>query len=238
MKIFVQMLDGWRKEIVVNENSETVAHLKDTVVRELRNKELTFDQIYLYLKEREISGVWVRDCGIQPGDTVNVVAKQRKFIRITVKHEDGRITLDVEESELVEDVKERIKKRKGFAVDQQVIMFEGQEINGRLNHNGIEQGSILSLCFEEVQIFVKDMTGEIDRFDVHLADKVLKFIGQVAEKRELGASHVRLIYEGRQLCEGNLLQDYGIRPNSTVHLVVRIRGGYIQTLCPYPRIKT
>ncbi|XP_039274045.2 polyubiquitin-like [Styela clava] len=225
MKIFVQMLDGWRKEIVVNENSETVAHLKDTVVRELRNKELTIDQIYLYLKDREISGVWVRDCGIRPGDTVNVVVKQRKFIRITVEHGDDRITLDVEESELVEDVKVRIKKRKGFAVDQQVIMFNGQEINGRLNHNGVEQGSTLNLFFEEVQIFVEDMRGKKDEFDVHLADEVHEFKVKVAEVKGLEATQIKLMYKGKELCKGKLLQDYDIKPNSTVNLVIRNRGG-------------
>nr|XP_039274045.1 polyubiquitin-like [Styela clava] len=225
MKIFVQMLDGWRKEIVVNENTETVTNLKETVVRELRNKELTIDQIHLFFKGCEISSVWVRDCGIRPGDTVNVVVKQRKFIRITVEHEDGRITLDVEESELVEDVKMRIQEREKFAVDQQVLMFNEQEINGRLNHNGVEQGSTLNLFFKKVQIFVEDMRGKKDEFDVHLADEVHEFKVKVAEVKGLEATQIKLIFKGKEMCEGKLLQDYYIKPNSTVNLVMRNRGG-------------
>ncbi|XP_077968906.1 uncharacterized protein LOC120344754 [Styela clava] len=227
MKIFVVMLDGWRREISVNENTETVAHLKQTVVNELRNEQLTVDQIHLFFKESEITSdrLWIRDCGIRPGDTVNVVVRQRNFIRITVMHERRQIPLDVEHSELVQNLKIKIQEREGFSVDQQVLMFQGREINGRLNHSGVGDGSTLQLCFKKVQIFVRDFEGRSHTFEVHLTDKVQDFKKQVERKIGVTASQQRLEYAGRQLMDGQRLLDYGIQQNSTLELKGRLRGG-------------
>nr|XP_039269999.1 polyubiquitin-like [Styela clava] len=122
-------------------------------------------------------------------------------------HERRQIPLDVEHSELVQNLKKKIQEREGFSVDQQVLMFNGREINGRLNHSEVGDGSTLHLYFKKVQIFVRDFEGRSHTFEVHLTDKVQDFKKQVERKIGVTASQQRLEYAGRQLMDGQRLLD-------------------------------
>ncbi len=57
-----------------------------------------------------------------------------------------------------------------------------------------------------------------------------KTIGQLKqdlfEVQNIPVSEQRLIFNAKQLEDNLTLKDYGIGPDSTVHLVLRVRGGY------------
>ena len=44
-------------------------------------------------------------------------------------------------------------------------------------------------------------------------------------KKEIGIDDINVYFNGKQLEDTNTIQDYGIEADSTVHLVLRLRGG-------------
>nr|XP_039269997.1 polyubiquitin-like [Styela clava] len=226
MKILLKKLDGWSSEVIVNEHTETVVQLKNTAIRALGNTQLTVDQIQLIFKGDKIVQEYVRDCGIENGDTVMVVVKERSYIRIVVDIDGERIQLHVEQSESVENVKNMIHDKKGFLVHEQVLMFNGMEIgNGRLSHFRVCDGSTVQLFFKTFNITVKDLNGKSHALQVRLSETVDDLNCKIKQKTGVMPNQQTLTHEGRTLQSQRLLREYGIHENSVVHLVGRLRGG-------------
>lgn len=62
---------------------------------------------------------------------------------------------------------------------------------------------------------------------VKLGMPVKTFIEKVASRQGIDPEHLRIIYKGKQLKEGNSLMDYGLQDEATVHCVIRVLGGVI-----------
>jgi len=50
---------------------------------------------------------------------------------------------------------------------------------------------------------------------------------QIYETEGIQESEQRLIYGGKQLEDGQTLQDYNVEPDSTIHLVLKLKGGIL-----------
>ncbi len=76
-----------------------------------------------------------------------------------------------------------------------------------------------------MQIFVKTMNGKSNAIDIEATDTVATLKSKVADKEGVPAEQQRLVYNGKQLEDEATLESYEIKEQTTVHLVMRLKGG-------------
>ena len=159
-------------------------------------------------------------------------------IKIYVQFNSQNEGFLVHQTESVESLKDLVRQHYSIDPNNQKLIYSNRQLeNGNtIQDYSIQNGATVYLVVHnnsqassysvpKVQIFVEGLDRRQYTIDVSLKDRVESLKNQISNKTGVPVDQQRLIYGGKQLENGNTLDDYGIQRDSTIHLVLRLRGG-------------
>lgn len=79
-----------------------------------------------------------------------------------------------------------------------------------------------------IQVFVKTLTGKTITLEISPSETIEDVKLRIQDREGVSADQQRLIFAEKQLQSNQLVSEYGIKKDSTLHLVLNLCGGVIE----------
>ncbi|KAL4585836.1 hypothetical protein LXL04_010462 [Taraxacum kok-saghyz] len=180
----------------------------------------------------------LRDYNIQNESTFYLSLQLEDDMRIFVRTWSGKIiTLVVENSDTIGDVKGKIGDLDGTPLTQYRLFVPGKNLEDgiTLKEHNIKPESTLYLARSpDMEIYVKLMSGKTISLVVDSSETVYNVKAKIAENKGIPPHKQRLVCSGRELEDVKTLRECNVEKHSTLHSIVRLLGGvswiFVKTL--------